>query len=304
MTGITRISLMQRVCPLNSNRGALAEEVEATSCVQWHCTALITLHHHYPQLQSGIESTPVLSRVDLNTYISHTWQASKLLQVILVHHKKPCVWSAMCREEELLQRISDLKAELSAAASQYEQQREEFSELSAALKVSEAEAASLRQYAATAEAAHTAEVDRTDVLQHHQQHELHAAKEELQEVLQQQQKLLDSLAQRDQQVHSNKSSGRNLHDVVESTQSLLQPPCLVIHKNAAHPTSSPSLQSSTCGHNIELGTLCLLCGTGIEAFCRAEDYSNSSFRCTAAVAAHGGCGASNRRESCSSRGRT
>lgn len=107
------------------------------------------------------------------------------------------------REEELLQHVADLKAELEGTAAQNSQQHADIHELTTAVEALEAHAEALEQRATEAEAAHAAEVGHSTVLQQQQLQELRAAKQEQQEVLKQQQTLLDSLAQRDQQVSYN-----------------------------------------------------------------------------------------------------
>lgn len=105
-----------------------------------------------------------------------------------------------CREQDALQHIADLQAELRVTSAQLSEQQAEIHDLNAAVESLEAHAAALEQRAAAAEAAHAAEIGRSTALQQQQQQELKAARNEQQDLLKQHQVLMDSLAKRDQQV--------------------------------------------------------------------------------------------------------
>lgn len=112
---------------------------------------------------------------------------------------------AKAREQQLRQELGDLKSQLGATVAQLAEQRSENRDLSAALRAIQAEASAFAQQAEAAAAAHAAEAEAGIAAEQQHRQALAAAKAEQAELLQEQQKLLDALAHRDQQVRTQEA---------------------------------------------------------------------------------------------------
>ena len=110
------------------------------------------------------------------------------------------LWCCVHREQSLLHKLADLKADHAAAVVQLQQHQESLHYLDRELAAREAERDSWCQRAEAAEGAYHAELERSRLQQQRHAGDLQQLKEDRQAALEEQQALLDALQSRDQQV--------------------------------------------------------------------------------------------------------